>query len=118
MRFCYVRDQPPLIAENELSAYKLIQKFDNGAFSVTVVDEDENFIGTVTRETFCRDFPGKSFWVQRNLFLSAEDGETATRRKAAETFLETGIRGQCQEFCVIRIVDLTPFFQRKIFRVP
>ena len=25
---------------------------------------------------------------------------------------------QCQEFCVIRIVDLTPFFQRKIFRVP
>ena len=24
---------------------------------------------------------------------------------------------QCQEFCVIRIVDLTPFFQRKIFRV-
>ena len=92
MRFCYVRDQPPLIAENELSAYKLIQKFDNGAFSVTVVDEDENFIGTVTRETFCRDFPGKSFWVQRNLFLSAEDGETATRRKAAETFLETGIR--------------------------
>ena len=92
MRFCYVRDQPPLIAENELSTYKLIQKFDNGAFSVTVVDEDENFIGTVTRETFCRDFPGKSFWVQRNLFLSAEDDETATRRKAAETFLETGIR--------------------------
>ena len=26
--------------------------------------------------------------------------------------------GQCQDFCVIRNVDLTPFFQRKIFRVP
>ena len=27
------------------------------------------------------------------------------------------LKWQCQEFCVIRIVDLTPFFQRKIFRV-
>ena len=25
---------------------------------------------------------------------------------------------QCQEFCVIRMVDLTPFFQRKLFREP
>lgn len=35
--------------------------------------------------------------------------------------LLTGKNGsgrQCQEFCIIRMVDLTPFFQRKIFRVP
>lgn len=92
MRFCYVREPPSLIAENELTACKLIQKFDDGAFSVAVVDEDENFIGTVARETFCRDFPGKSFGVQRNLFLRAEDDETAIRRKTAEIFFETGIR--------------------------
>jgi len=50
--------------------------------------------------------------------LSKPDEKYKEEVKAYEELVRSVKFRQCQEFCVIRIVDLTPFFQRKIFRVP
>ena len=92
MRFCYVSEEISLIKESDLSVCKLIQKFDDGAFSVAVVDGEKHFVGTITRDNLRKNFPAKNFEMQSDLFLSAEKDEAEIKRAMAEIFFETGIR--------------------------
>jgi len=87
IKFCYINSKPAIIRKGELSAKNLIQKFDDNAFSVVITDDQENFIGTVTRSDFRRDFLRKNFSVRRELFLNFSEDELQIKNSMAQKFL-------------------------------
>ena len=92
LKFCYFDTNISPLKARELSACKLVQKFDDGAFSVAIVDDAENFIGTVTRADFSNNFPRKNYGLQRHLSLEASSDESEMKITMAKEFLTTGIR--------------------------
>ena len=91
IKFCYIKSEPAIIREEDLSAKKLIQKFDDNAFSVVITDDQENFVGTVTRNDFINDFPRKNFSARRKLFLNFSKDELKIKISMAKKFLSEGV---------------------------
>lgn len=91
IKFCYINSDPAIIRQEELSAKKLIQKFDDNAFSVVITDDQENLAGTVTRGDFISDFPRKNFSAHRELFLNFSKDESKIKISMAKKFLSESV---------------------------
>lgn len=87
VKFCYINEKPSIIKEENLTAHSLIQKFDEGAFSVAITDCAGNFIGTVTQSEFRKTFPRKQFYICPELFLNATQDEATIKLLMAKIFL-------------------------------
>lgn len=91
IKFCYINSAPAIIREEELSAKKLIQRFDADAFSVAITDKKGNFVGTITRNDFSKAAPKNFFPTRRELFLNFSEDELKIKTLMAQKFLEESL---------------------------
>ena len=91
IKFCYIKSEPAIIREEDLSAKKLIQKFDDNAFSVAVTDKQGNFVAAITQDTFGKAFLEKKFGARRDMFLNFSEDELKIKTSMAQKFLAEGV---------------------------
>ena len=78
------------IKESDLSdRSKLIAKFDEGYYSVMLLDEDGKFKRLISQYQFKEDFLKSSFRCTKNLYVNYEENENALKLKLAEMFYDT-----------------------------
>ena len=91
IKFCYIKSATEIIREEELSAKKIIQRFDANAFSVAITDRKGNFVGTITRDDFSKVAPKNFFITRQELFLNFSEDELKIKTSMAQKFLEENV---------------------------
>ncbi|MBR1730487.1 MAG: hypothetical protein IJ728_13300 [Selenomonadaceae bacterium] len=93
VNFCYISKNFASVKQNEsnnLAFY--IQKFDQGFHTVSIIDENNNFIECVMRSTFRDDFPKKNFRRWNNLYIDNLENEEQLKFEIAKWCFGTARR--------------------------
>ena len=81
------------LKEDQLAdASRLVEQFDKGYYSVSILDAKGKFQSLVCRHEFRKDFPGKGYKFHPELYVEFEEDEEILKRKLARRFIGTDLR--------------------------
>ena len=91
--YCYISSKWASIKQSESHNLALfIQKFDQGFYSVFIVDENDEFIAMTTFYTFKKDFPKKNFRRWNNVYIDYSDNEDVLKGETIKWSFATSRR--------------------------